>query len=64
MGTTKSKVFYSYGEHHMQGRRESMEDASLTIPCLGGDNYKAMFGVFDGHNGAACANFVKDHLGM
>jgi len=46
----------------MQGWRTRMEDAHLTLPCLGKNGEVAIFGVFDGHGGEHVARFCERHL--
>jgi len=39
-----------------------MEDALLSLPCLGKNGEVAIFGVFDGHGGEHVARFCERHL--
>lgn len=50
-----------YGATHMQGWRNTMEDAHLTALQVEGGG--ALFGVFDGHGGKEVAIFAARHLG-
>lgn len=49
-----------YGATHMQGWRNTMEDAHLTSLQI--DSNTACFGVFDGHGGKEVALFVSRHF--
>lgn len=46
----------------MQGRRDTMEDATTHILNYGSNPVQAFFGVFDGHFGDRCALYLKKHL--
>ena len=52
----------------MQGYREKMEDEHLICIDLGKEYNKpqfndiALFGVFDGHGGDICSQYIKEHL--
>ena len=46
----------------IQGRRSSQEDRHMVVPSLEQHPELAWFAVFDGHNGDACAEFVKNNL--
>jgi len=59
MGLETSKLFSGYGQCAIQGRRMSMEDQSLLIPEFCNVN-QSLFGIFDGHNGSNCSQFLKD----
>lgn len=50
-----------YGCSCMQGWRQGMEDAHITLPELG-ESGLALFGVFDGHGGREVALFCRDHV--
>lgn len=54
-------VFMEYAEHGIVGRRPTMEDAHLLEAPWGDDN-TAIFGVFDGHFGTKCSEFVARKL--
>jgi len=47
-----------YGVVEYQGRRDGMEDASATLLT---DDF-ALFGVYDGHGGATCSEYLRDKL--
>ncbi|KAJ3117053.1 Protein phosphatase 2C 2 [Nowakowskiella sp. JEL0407] len=51
-----------YGASEMQGWRLSMEDAHITELRLTEDKRISIFGVFDGHGGAAVAKYAGSHL--
>mmetsp|Transcript_80863 Transcript_80863/g.187755 ORF Transcript_80863/g.187755 Transcript_80863/m.187755 type:complete len:365 (+) Transcript_80863:71-1165(+) len=51
-----------WGVSCMQGWRDRMEDAHLTVPNLPGQSDVAMFGVMDGHGGEQVARFCERHL--
>jgi len=53
---------FAYGIAAMQGWRDAMEDAHLAIPDFDLKRNIALFGVFDGHGGAAVAEVVADKL--
>jgi len=62
-----------YGEYKIKGRRKEMEDFSRCVLNLG-DQYRAIpgkvvdkeygsfFGIFDGHSGHLCAEYISEHL--
>lgn len=54
---------HSWGSSCMQGWRQGMEDAHITMSCLGEgfENY-SLFAVFDGHGGKEVANFCEKHM--
>ncbi|MCE5317839.1 MAG: protein phosphatase 2C domain-containing protein [Parachlamydia sp.] len=49
-----------------KGLREKMEDAHLakevSFDIAGKEHKAALYGVFDGHRGPACARFLADHM--
>ncbi|KAJ4770425.1 protein kinase family protein / protein phosphatase 2C (PP2C) family protein [Rhynchospora pubera] len=47
----------SWGSFSTCGRRETMEDAHFMKPCMFDDHDIHAFGIFDGHRGAAAAEF-------
>ncbi|KAM0027439.1 putative protein-serine/threonine phosphatase, protein kinase TKL-Pl-3 family [Helianthus debilis subsp. tardiflorus] len=47
----------SWGSFATCGRRETMEDTHFLMPRLWNENDIHMFGIFDGHRGAAAAEF-------
>lgn len=55
------------GIAHLQGIRPTMEDAHLvtmlTITVNGIFHAIPLYGIFDGHGGADCANFLANNLG-
>lgn len=52
-----------WGCSSMQGWRNHMEDAHITLSSLGGDLQNlALFGVFDGHGGAEVAAFCQERF--
>lgn len=55
---THAKLSYSVGA--MQGYRMSMEDAHNVR--INEDETIAVFGVFDGHGGKQCAEYLAEHL--
>eukprot|EP01018_Ginkgo_biloba_P025617 Gb_39855 [translate_table: standard] len=48
----------SWGSFATCGRRETMEDAHFLLPSLCNLKHVSAFGVFDGHRGAAAAQFA------
>ena len=50
----------TFGSSEMRGVREKMEDVSIATLQLGA--HHALFGVFDGHSGAAAARYAAEHL--
>ena len=44
---------FAFGVSAMQGWREQMEDAHLALPDFDVARHLGLFGVFDGHGGAA-----------
>ncbi|CAJ1450302.1 unnamed protein product, partial [Effrenium voratum] len=46
---------YAFGVSSMQGWRQNMEDAHLALPDFDPERRLGLFGVFDGHGGAAVA---------
>ena len=46
------------------GQRHSMEDSFISVQDIWLDEEVSVtyYGVFDGHGGAECANFLKDNL--
>lgn len=61
--TTVIKDLYNSGNFvvgsaEMNGYRTSMEDAHIVLL----ENGWALCGIFDGHNGNACSNFVADRM--
>jgi len=51
-----------YGVAAMQGWRAAMEDAHLALPDFDTDRGLSLFGVFDGHGGAAVAQVAAERL--
>jgi len=51
-----------YGLAAMQGWRAAMEDAHIALPDFDTDRGLSLFGVFDGHGGAAVAQVVAERL--
>ncbi|KAL6208942.1 hypothetical protein ACLB2K_019885 [Fragaria x ananassa] len=47
----------SWGSFATCGRRESMEDTHFLLPHMGNEEDIHFFGIFDGHRGAAAAEF-------
>lgn len=52
----------AWGVSCMQGWRDKMEDAHLTLPQLAGRSDVAVFGVMDGHGGEHVARFCERYL--
>jgi len=52
----------AFGVSAMQGWRRGMEDAHLAMPEFDSDRRLALFGVFDGHGGAAVAKIAAEHF--
>lgn len=59
MSRYPSKPRVQYGFCALQGRRASMEDMVLVDWQNGVD--ESVFALFDGHNGAECATYLKEH---
>jgi len=64
-----SKRLYRIGNNNfkigmatMHGWRESMEDAHCVELALPKHQDYAFFGIFDGHSGSLCANFMAENL--
>lgn len=57
---------FNVGRCAEQGRRPTMEDEDVILQDLGISNWRhcSFFGVYDGHGGRDCAEFVKDNLHM
>jgi serine/threonine protein phosphatase PrpC len=55
---TRRQWVREYGVASDQGIRSSMEDEHVTIV----EPEAAFFGVYDGHGGRQCAEYVRDHL--
>ncbi|XP_071684335.1 protein kinase and PP2C-like domain-containing protein isoform X4 [Lolium perenne] len=47
----------SWGSFATCGRRETMEDTHFMLPCMSEEKDVHSFGIFDGHRGAAAAEF-------
>jgi len=54
---------HPYGVVELKGRRPYMEDRHVVVPNLLNNGSLTLYGVFDGHGGAAAAQFCCDHLG-
>eukprot|EP00929_Paragymnodinium_shiwhaense_P009327 TRINITY_DN113456_c0_g1_i1.p1 TRINITY_DN113456_c0_g1~~TRINITY_DN113456_c0_g1_i1.p1 ORF type:complete len:444 (+),score=68.22 TRINITY_DN113456_c0_g1_i1:95-1426(+) len=52
----------SFGVASMQGWRDQQEDAHLALPDFDAERKLGLFGVFDGHGGAAVAAVVAEKL--
>ncbi|KAI4300929.1 hypothetical protein L6164_034255 [Bauhinia variegata] len=52
----------STGSYATCGRRETMEDTHFILPCMCGEKDIHGFGIFDGHRGAAAAEFSAQAL--
>jgi protein phosphatase 2C family protein 2/3 len=52
----------SISEASIQGRRRTQEDRHVALESLEAHPEIALFGVFDGHNGDACAEYCRSHL--
>ena len=46
----------------MQGWRKRMEDSHISDLSVGPSSKLHTFGVFDGHGGIDCADFLRDNL--
>jgi len=44
------------------GRRDEMEDGFVFVDCFGGCKTSAYFGIYDGHGGRQCVDFVTHSL--
>lgn len=53
---------YAFGVSSMQGWRPAMEDAHMAIPDFEPERELALFGVFDGHGGAAVAKVAAERF--
>jgi len=64
MGVDSSKCYTSYGRCSIQGRRKEMEDKTIVLPDFleNDDENLGLFGVFDGHNGNTCSDFLSENL--
>mmetsp|Transcript_12219 Transcript_12219/g.14812 ORF Transcript_12219/g.14812 Transcript_12219/m.14812 type:complete len:377 (+) Transcript_12219:234-1364(+) len=54
---------YPYGIVELKGRRPYMEDRHLVAPRLNSDPSRCLYGVFDGHGGAAASQFCMETIG-
>lgn len=52
----------SWGSFATCGRRETMEDTHFLLPHLGNEKHVFAFGIFDGHRGAAAAQFAVNAM--
>jgi serine/threonine protein phosphatase PrpC len=55
-------AYIEYAECGVQGRRPEMEDASCIIVPFAHNQQQALFGIFDGHFGSKCSQFVAKRL--
>ena len=57
-------AYLRHGASAMQGWRKKMEDAHITEPDLDvhGQKNVSLYAVFDGHGGAACAQFASEEI--
>lgn len=63
MGNSESQPpKYLVGSFGAQGKRPTMEDATTILDPFGTHPEQAFFGIFDGHNGARCAQFIASEL--
>eukprot|EP00439_Symbiodinium_sp_Y106_P048723 s2732_g6.t1 len=53
---------YAFGVSSMQGWRPAMEDAHMAIPDFDPERELGLFGVFDGHGGAAVAKVAAERF--
>jgi len=53
---------FEFGVSAMQGWRKAMEDSHLALPDFDPQNKFGLFGVFDGHGGAAVAKLAAEKL--
>eukprot|EP00928_Gymnodinium_smaydae_P061287 TRINITY_DN45402_c0_g1_i1.p1 TRINITY_DN45402_c0_g1~~TRINITY_DN45402_c0_g1_i1.p1 ORF type:complete len:466 (-),score=139.31 TRINITY_DN45402_c0_g1_i1:29-1426(-) len=53
---------WAYGVSDMQGWRQAMEDAHVALPDFDPARGLGLFGVFDGHGGAAVARVAAERL--
>merc|ERR1719181_2651183 len=60
-GVSKSGK-WSWGVSEMQGWRPGMEDAHLALPDFDPEQKLGLFGVFDGHGGAAVAKVAAERF--
>ncbi|KAJ9566796.1 hypothetical protein OSB04_002762 [Centaurea solstitialis] len=51
----------SWGSFATCGRRETMEDTHFLMPHAWNEEDIHIFGIFDGHRGAAAADFLSEH---
>jgi len=58
----KGNKFFKIGMATMHGWRETMEDAHTIELELEKHKNFAFFGIFDGHSGSLCANFIAEKL--
>eukprot|EP00744_Colponema_vietnamica_P014718 GILI01020606.1.p1 GENE.GILI01020606.1~~GILI01020606.1.p1 ORF type:complete len:534 (-),score=101.62 GILI01020606.1:110-1711(-) len=65
IGKLEFTVFrFNTGIHSDQGARGTMEDTEVAIQELGLSSkfFSSFFGVYDGHGGSACAEYLAAHL--
>lgn len=53
---------FKVGMATMHGWRETMEDAHTLVLSLPKHNNFAYFGIFDGHSGSLCSNYISERL--
>eukprot|EP01126_Amoeba_proteus_P045318 TRINITY_DN5067_c0_g1_i20.p1 TRINITY_DN5067_c0_g1~~TRINITY_DN5067_c0_g1_i20.p1 ORF type:complete len:354 (-),score=74.76 TRINITY_DN5067_c0_g1_i20:172-1233(-) len=58
----KGDAKFRVGMATMQGWRETMEDAHTIVLSMARHSDTGFFGIFDGHSGSLCANFIADRL--
>jgi len=61
-GTGEARGQVAYGFSEMMGWRPEMEDAVCHHHPVPGETDVGLFGVFDGHGGAACSQYLADRL--
>eukprot|EP01035_Chromulina_nebulosa_P017718 gene17718-23310_t len=58
----RTKGSYVYGFSEIKGWSKVNEDRALTIPSLSSHSQYGLFGVFDGHGGSFCSEYLKNNL--
>jgi len=59
----KADEVYRLSQAHRQGKRPTLEDRLLVRPNVAGSPYHLLVGVYDGHFGERCADFVSSAIG-
>jgi len=58
----KPKAIFEIAECHKKGSRPTMEDATSIIHQFANIPNSIFVGVYDGHNGSKCSNFLAENI--